>query len=89
MLNNCAYVLTQNVQSTMMCVRRCAQHWRKWAHNKSLQRPKQLDQQQQQWNIHSSQTAINGVNTEWINLVKYVKIVIVHLYVYVCAVFIV
>jgi len=64
----------KNVQLTMMCVRRCAQHWRKWAHLKSLQRPKQpAVQQQQHWNMHSSHRTVNGIHsTELIDLVKYV-----------------
>lgn len=61
---------TKNVQSTMMCVRRCAQHWRKWARIRSMQRPKQPADQQQLWNMHSSHRAVSDINTEWIDLVK-------------------
>lgn len=56
----------------MICVRRCAQHWRKWAHARSLQGPKQPADQQQQWDMHSSHRTVSGINTEWIDLVKYV-----------------
>ena len=66
---------TQNVQSTMMCVRRCAQHWRKWARIRSMQRPKQPADQQQLWNMHSSHRAVSDINTDWIDLVKYDVIV--------------
>ena len=73
------YVLIQNVQSTVMCVRRCAQHWRKWAQNKKRQHcnvrssERAINEVNTQW--IPSERAINGVNTEWINLVKYVNII--------------
>ena len=64
--------LSQSVQSTMIRVRRCAQHWRKWAHARSLQRPKQPADQQQHWGMHSSHRAVSGINIDWTDLVKYV-----------------
>ena len=57
----------------MMCVRRCAQHWRKWAHARSLQRPKRSADQREHWNTPSSHRIVSGINTEWIDLVKYVR----------------
>ena len=57
-----------------MCVRRCVQHWRKWAHRQKspLDQWQHCDNSNNSSKNISSHKAINGMNAEWISIVKYV-----------------